>query len=94
VALREIRKHQKGTGLLLKGAPFERFVREIAQGYMTDLRFEKNAILAIQEAAEQYVIDKLALAQSLAIHSDRETLQPRDLRFATAVKRDSDGPVA
>ena len=32
VALREIRKYQKSTDLLLRKLPFQRLVREIAQG--------------------------------------------------------------
>ena len=33
VALREIRRYQKSTELLLRKKPFARLVREIAQGY-------------------------------------------------------------
>jgi histone H3 len=35
VALREIRKYQKSTELLLRKLPFQRLVREIAQDYKT-----------------------------------------------------------
>lgn len=52
VALREIRKYQKSTDLLIRKLPFQRLVREIAQEFKTDLRFQSTAILALQEAAE------------------------------------------
>ncbi|GAX78497.1 hypothetical protein CEUSTIGMA_g5936.t1 [Chlamydomonas eustigma] len=55
VALREIRKYQKSTELLIRKLPFQRLVREIAQDFKTDLRFQSSAVLALQEAAEAYL---------------------------------------
>ena len=52
VALREIRKFQKSTELLIRKLPFQRLVREIAQDFKTDLRFQSAAVGALQEAAE------------------------------------------
>ena len=46
VALREIRKFQKSTDLLIRKLPFQRVVREIAQEYKSDLRFQSQAVLA------------------------------------------------
>src|SRR3989338_5263788 len=51
VALREIRRYQKSTDLLIRKLPFQRLVREIAQDFKTDLRFQSAAILALQEAS-------------------------------------------
>ncbi|KAM1019631.1 hypothetical protein EV1_040584 [Malus domestica] len=47
IALREIRKYQKSTELLMRKLPFQRLVRELAQDYKTDLRFQSHAILAL-----------------------------------------------
>merc|ERR1711903_413095 len=55
VALREIRKYQKSTELLIRKLPFQRLVREIAQDYKADLRFQSSAVLALQEASEAYL---------------------------------------
>ncbi len=52
VALREIRRYQKSTELLIRKLPFQRLVREIAQEFKTDLRFQGSAVLALQEAAD------------------------------------------
>ena len=52
VALREIRRYQKSTELLIRKLPFQRLVREIAQDFKTDLRFQASAIAALQEASE------------------------------------------
>src|ERR1019366_2671961 len=49
VALREIRRYQKSTELLIRKLPFQRLVREVAQDYKTDLRFQSSAVLALQE---------------------------------------------
>ena len=56
MALREIRKYQKSTELLIRKLPFQRLVREIAQDFKTDLRFQSSAVLALQEAAEAYLV--------------------------------------
>ncbi len=56
VALREIRRYQKSTDLLIRKLPFQRLVREIAQDFKNDLRFQGSAILALQEAAESYLV--------------------------------------
>jgi len=56
VALREIRRYQKSTELLIRKLPFQRLVREIAQDFKTDLRFQGAAVLALQEAAEAYLV--------------------------------------
>ena len=87
VALREIRRHQKTTELLIPKLSFQRLVREIAQDAVTDLHFQSSALFALQEAAEAYLIDLLKEANLLAIHANRVTIMPKDLRLA--VRRDS-----
>ena len=56
VALREIRRSQKSTELLIRKMPFQRLVREIAQDFRSYLRFQSKAILALQEACESYLV--------------------------------------
>ncbi|XP_052583164.1 uncharacterized protein LOC128103123 [Peromyscus californicus insignis] len=56
VALREIRRYQKSTELLIRKLPFQRLVREIAQDFKTDLRFQSSAVMALQEASEAYLV--------------------------------------
>jgi histone H3/H4 len=65
VALREIRRYQKSTELLIRKLPFQRLVREIAQDFKTDLRFQSSAVLALQEASE----GKCRCSLSLALRS-------------------------
>ncbi|XP_017360504.1 histone H3.3A-like [Cebus imitator] len=56
VALREMRRYQKPTELLICKLPFQRLVREIAQDFKTDVRFQSAAIGALQEASEVYLV--------------------------------------
>ena len=56
VALKDIRHYQGSTALLIRKLPFQRLVREIAQDFKTDLRFQSAAILCLQEAAEAYLV--------------------------------------
>jgi histone H3 len=47
VALREIKRYQKGTNMLLPRAPFQRLVRSICSTIDNDLRFQANALVAL-----------------------------------------------
>lgn len=77
MALREIRRYQKSTELLIRRRPFERLVREIAQDYKADLKFRRNAVEAIQEVTEAYLVGLLEDANLCAIHSKRCSLYPK-----------------
>ena len=57
VALREIRKLQKSTHLLISKAPFQRAVRDIAQTYRQDVRFQYGAIMALQHTTETFSVE-------------------------------------
>jgi histone H3 len=69
VALREIRKYQKSTELLLRKLPFQRLVREISQEFKNDLRFQSTALLALQEATEAYLVGLFEDTNLCAIHA-------------------------
>ncbi|CAH3187210.1 unnamed protein product, partial [Porites lobata] len=71
VALREIRRYQKSTELLIRKLPFQRLVREIAQDFKTDLRFQSSAVLALQEASEAYLVGLFEDTNLCAIHAKR-----------------------
>merc|ERR1719512_24902 len=74
VALREIRKYQKSTDLLIRKLPFQRLVREIAQEFKNELRFQSSAILALQEASEAYLVSLFEDTNLCAIHAKRVTI--------------------
>ena len=76
VALREIRKYQKSTELLIRKLPFQRLVRELAQDFITDLRFSSSAVLALQEASEAYLVGLFEDTNLCALHSKRVTIMP------------------
>ena len=82
MALREIRHYQKSTALLIRKLPFQRPVREIAQDFKMDLRFQGAAILCLQEAAEAYLVGLFEDTNLCAIHAKRVTILPRDIQLA------------
>ena len=82
VALQDIRHFQKTTALLIRRLPFQRLVREIAQDYKTDLRFQSAAILCLQEAMEAYLVRLFDDANLCAIHAKRVTIMPKDIQLA------------
>ncbi|GAW04075.1 histone H3 [Lentinula edodes] len=88
VALREIRRYQKSTELLIRKLPFQRLVREIAQDFKTDLRFQSSAVMALQEAAEAYLVSLFEDTNLAAIHAKRVTIQPKDLALARLQRLD------
>lgn len=86
VALREIRSYQKSGELLLLKMPFQRLVREIAQNFNKDLRFQSTAILALQEASESYLVRLFEDTNLCAIHAHRVTIMPKDLQLALRIR--------
>jgi histone H3 len=86
VALREIRRYQKSTELLIRKLPFQRLVREIAQDYKTDLRFQGSAVLALQESAEAYLVGLFEDTNLAAIHAKRVTIMPKDIQLARRIR--------
>ncbi|EPZ34930.1 Histone H3.2 [Rozella allomycis CSF55] len=86
VALREIRRYQKSTELLIRKLPFQRLVREIAQDFKTDLRFQSTAIAALQEAAEAYLVGLFEDTNLCAIHAKRVTIMPKDIQLARRIR--------
>ncbi|PUZ65458.1 hypothetical protein GQ55_3G224500 [Panicum hallii var. hallii] len=87
VALREIRKYQKSTELLIPFAPFVRLVREVTDFYSRGnvTRWTPEALLAIQEAAEFHVIELFEVANLCAIHAKRVTIMQRDIQLARRI---------
>jgi len=86
VALREIRRYQKSTELLIRKLPFQRLVREIAQDFKTDLRFQSSAIGALQEATEAYLVSLFEDTNLSAIHTKRVTIMPKDIQLARRIR--------
>ena len=90
VALREIRRYQKSTELLIRKKPFTNLVREIAQDFKSDLRFQSTAFLAMQEAAEAFHIALFEDANLCAIHGKRVTIMPKDVQLAKRIRGERD----
>ncbi|KXZ44232.1 hypothetical protein GPECTOR_70g462 [Gonium pectorale] len=94
VALREIRKYQKTTELLIRRAPFQRLVREIANkgapGGQTDFRWRADALEALQEAAEAYMVNMMEDCNLCAIHAKRVTIMGKDMRLALRLRKEEE----
>jgi histone H3 len=86
VALREIRKYQKSTDLLISKGPFARLVREIAGELRSDLRFQSTALLCLQEAAEAHLVGTFEDTNLCAIHAKRVTIMPKDIKLARRIR--------
>ena len=86
VALREIRKFQKSTDLLIRKAPFQRLVCEIARDIRADIRFQSTAVLAIHEAAEAHLVGLFEDVNLCAIHAKRVTIMPKDVLLARRIR--------
>lgn len=86
-ALKEIRKYQGGTDLLLRRLPFARLVREI-QMNMSKIpyRWQGTAILALQEAAEAHLVGLFEDSNLCALHGKRVTIMPKDMQLARRIR--------
>jgi histone H3 len=88
VALREIRKYQKTTSMLLPRASFQRLVRSVAAGYDGDLRFQAHALMALQEACEAFIVGLFEDANLCSIHANRVTVMKKDMELAVRIRGD------
>ena len=86
VALQDIRHFQKTSELLIRKLPFQRLVREIAQDFKTDLRFQSAVVLCLQEAVEAYLVRLFDDANLCAIHARRVTIMPKDIQLARRIR--------
>lgn len=95
VALREIRKYQKSTDMLLRKAPFQRLVREISDEICQDKnvtedgrekRWQSTALIALQEASEAYLVGLFEDTNLIAIHAKRVTIMPKDIKLARRIR--------
>merc|ERR1711959_499616 len=89
VALREIKRYQKSTALLLPRAPFQRLVRNICANIDSDLRFQAQGLLALQEAAEAYMVGIFEDSNLCCIHANRVTVQKKDMELARRIRGDA-----
>ena len=87
-ALREIRKFQKSTDLLIPALPFSRLVREIVQTVTVgqQFRFQSLAIKALQEASEAYLVGFFEDAVLCAMHAKRVTIMPKDMDLVKRIR--------
>ena len=83
--LHDICHFQKSTALLIQRLPFQWSVREIAQDFKTDLRFQSVAILCLQEASEAYLVGLFEDTNLCAIHARRVTIMPKDIKLARRI---------
>ena len=86
-ALKEIRKYQNSTDLLLRRLPFARLVREIQQQFSREsYSWQASAILALQEAAEAHLIGLFEDCNLCALHGKRVTIMPKDMQLARRIR--------
>jgi histone H3 len=78
VALREIKRYQTTSNMLLRRLPFQKLVREICQEWKSDTRWQASALLALQEATEGFMIKLFESMNLVAIHASRVTLMKKD----------------
>lgn len=86
IALREIRRYQRSTNTLIQKIPFQRLVREVAQDYKTDVRFQVSALDALQEASESFLTDLFEDTNLIAIHARRVTIMAKDMKLARRIR--------
>ncbi len=85
VTIRDIHKYQKNTDLLIRKAPFQRLVKEIATNLKSDLRMQSTALLALQEALEAYLVHLFEDSNDCAIHAKHVTIMSKDIQLAQRI---------
>ena len=86
LALQEIRHYQKSTNLLIRKLPFQQLIKELAQKFKVDVRFRSSTLMALQEAAEAYLIRLFEDTNLCAIHAKRVTIMPKDIQLVRCIR--------
>lgn len=95
VALREIRRYQRSSKLLIPRLPFSKLVRNIAnevnqaKSLPGKLQFQSSALMGLQEAAENYLVKVFEDANLASLHTKRVTVMPEDLQLALRLRGDT-----
>lgn len=88
MALREIRKYQMSTDVLIRRMPFRRLALEVLSEFSTAKRLQVMAIRSLQEAAEAFLVGLFADANLCAIHAKRICIMPKDFLLARRIRGD------
>ncbi|KAE8144973.1 histone H3 [Aspergillus avenaceus] len=91
MALKEIRKYQRSYDLLIRKLPFARLVREVALELLpsevgAQLRWQSQAIMALQEAAEAFLVHLFEDTNLCALHAKRVTIMQKDIQLARRIR--------
>lgn len=71
----------------MRKLPFARVVREVAQTFsIKDLRWQAVAIMALQEAAEAFLVHLFEDANLCALHAKRVTIYPKDIQLSRRIR--------
>ena len=82
---REIARQQKKVDLIIPAAPFRRLVCSLTEN--EDIRYQQEAVEALQTASESYMIDLLQKANTIAKYVGRETLHEEDINLALRLNK-------
>ncbi len=86
VALREIKRYQKSTELLIRKLPFQRLVKGIAHEIKAETRFQRSAVFALQESCEAYLVGLFEDTNLCAVHGKRVTIMEKDVVLARRIR--------
>jgi histone H3 len=86
IVIHKIRKYQKNTDLLIRKAPFQRLVKEIATDLKSDLEMQSTALLALQEALEAYLVHLFEDSNECAIHAKRVMIIPKNIQLVQCIR--------
>lgn len=86
LCLREIRKFQKGPELCIRRIVFQGVVRDITWKMNRNIRFHSQALIALQEATEAYMVGLFEDTNLCAAHARRVTIFPRDMQLARRIR--------
>ena len=89
-ALKEIRFYQKEYGVICSKIACARLFREIAENEKKGLRWQAAAIMALQEAMEDYLVNLFCDCVIEAIHGQRVTVMPKDIHITRRIRGETD----
>ena len=92
-AIREIKKAQEKTDLLIQYAGFDRVFKQTLKEIFPEEKYRvgKSAVKTLMEGTQQYLVDLYRLSTRNTVHAGRQTLLPADMKLAISTSRETGG---
>lgn len=87
-AVEEIHREKRSSDLIIHPVPFKAAVQDISDCNRTGFNFAPDALEALQEAAEAYLVGVFKECVGEAGQNGRDVIEPRDMKITFTIRQE------